>query len=146
MTKKPIQPQDKYVLRMPDGLRERIKAYAERNGRSMNSEIVRVLEREFPEPWTIETRIADLLGLIAIMKEAEADERVSTLIEALRETAHGIVTGRMKGVDEDTRRRIQERLEGWELEQAEDAHLRLTEAMDQEELSSYERGHGTSKV
>lgn len=44
-TDKPItQPQDKYVLRMPDGLRERVKAAAASNGRSMNTEIVRLIE------------------------------------------------------------------------------------------------------
>lgn len=42
------QPQDKYVVRLPDGLRGRIKAHAERSGRSMNTEIVRVLEEAFP--------------------------------------------------------------------------------------------------
>jgi len=50
MTKKPTQTQDKYVLRLPDGLRDRIKVYAQRHGRSMNTEIVRVLEEAFPEP------------------------------------------------------------------------------------------------
>jgi hypothetical protein len=40
MTKEPIQPQDKYVLRLPDGMRDRIKAAAEKNNRSMNAEII----------------------------------------------------------------------------------------------------------
>jgi hypothetical protein len=40
---------DQYPLRLPDGLRDRIKAAAERNGRSMNTEIIRVLENMFPE-------------------------------------------------------------------------------------------------
>ena len=44
-----IQPQDKYVLRLPDGMRGRIKAAAERNNRSMNAEIVAALEEAFPE-------------------------------------------------------------------------------------------------
>ena len=37
-----------FMLRMPDGLRDRVKAYAEKNGRSMNTEIVRALEESFP--------------------------------------------------------------------------------------------------
>jgi hypothetical protein len=46
MPKKPvIQPQDKYVLRLPDGLRDRIKAEAEAENRSMNAEIIAVLEK-----------------------------------------------------------------------------------------------------
>jgi hypothetical protein len=40
MTNKPAQTQDKFVLRLPDGLRDQIKASAEQNNRSMNAEIV----------------------------------------------------------------------------------------------------------
>jgi plasmid stability protein len=41
------------MLRLPDGLRDRIKASADAQGRSMNAEIVLVLEREFPDPWSV---------------------------------------------------------------------------------------------
>lgn len=47
MSKEPIQPQDKYVLRLPDGMRDRIKAAAEANSRSMNAEMVARLEQSF---------------------------------------------------------------------------------------------------
>jgi len=40
---------DKFMLRLPDGMRERIKVAAEKSGRSMNAEIVYVLELMFPE-------------------------------------------------------------------------------------------------
>lgn len=40
----PVQPQDKYVLRMPDGMRDRIKLAADQNGRSMNAEIIASIE------------------------------------------------------------------------------------------------------
>lgn len=36
---------DKFVIRLPDGLRERIAERAAENGRSMNSEMVRMLEQ-----------------------------------------------------------------------------------------------------
>jgi hypothetical protein len=39
----------KFVVRLPDGLRERIEAAARAKNRSMNAEIVRVLELGFPE-------------------------------------------------------------------------------------------------
>lgn len=42
------QTTDKYVLRLPDGMRERIRKVAEANRRSMNSEIVFTLERALP--------------------------------------------------------------------------------------------------
>ncbi len=45
----PSQQQDKFVLRLPDGMRVRIRAAAEAGGRSMNSEIVARLETSFSE-------------------------------------------------------------------------------------------------
>jgi plasmid stability protein len=36
---------DKYVLRMPDGMRDRITELARANGRSMNAEIVLILQQ-----------------------------------------------------------------------------------------------------
>ena len=46
----PSQTQDKFVLRLPDGMRDRIKAAAEANNRSMNAEIVATLEEKYPPP------------------------------------------------------------------------------------------------
>jgi hypothetical protein len=42
--------QDKFMLRLPDGMRDRIKAAAEANQRSMNSEIVTTLLKAYPDP------------------------------------------------------------------------------------------------
>lgn len=50
MNAKSAQPQDKYVVRLPDGMRERIKQAAEANNRSMNAEIVATLEEAYPPP------------------------------------------------------------------------------------------------
>jgi len=43
--KPPSEELDKFLLRMSTGLRDKIKAIADRNGRSMNAEIVARLER-----------------------------------------------------------------------------------------------------
>ncbi len=40
--------QEKFVLRLPDGMRDRIKLAAERNNRSMNAEIIAALEEKYP--------------------------------------------------------------------------------------------------
>ncbi|QCP86504.1 Arc family DNA-binding protein [Cereibacter sphaeroides] len=40
---------DQYMLRLPDGMRDRIKAAAEANNRSMNAEIVATLEERYPD-------------------------------------------------------------------------------------------------
>lgn len=43
-----LQPQDKFVVRLPDGMRDRIKLAASKNNRSMNAEIVATLEEKYP--------------------------------------------------------------------------------------------------
>lgn len=43
MSKYPSQTQDKFTVRFPDGMRDAIAERAEKNGRSMNSEIVQIL-------------------------------------------------------------------------------------------------------
>lgn len=44
MSKYPSQMQDKFNLRFPDGMRDAIAERAKENGRSMNSEIVQILQ------------------------------------------------------------------------------------------------------
>ncbi|MGJ0630052.1 Arc family DNA-binding protein [Xenorhabdus bovienii] len=44
MIKKPVAAQDKFMLRLPDGMRDTISGMAEKHGRSMNSEIVQIIE------------------------------------------------------------------------------------------------------
>lgn len=57
---------DKFMLRMPDGLRDRIKAAADTSGRSMNAEIVAVLLERFPDPdEQVSVSTADLRALLA---------------------------------------------------------------------------------
>jgi len=48
--KYPSEAAERFQVRMPLGLRDRIKAASEAEGRSMNTEIVRALLRAFPEP------------------------------------------------------------------------------------------------
>ncbi|NLS03582.1 Arc family DNA-binding protein [Rhizobium sp. P32RR-XVIII] len=55
---------DKFVIRLPDGLREEIKAAAKENGRSMNTEIVARLSGD---PKTLRDQFAGqaLSGMLA---------------------------------------------------------------------------------
>ncbi|WP_416407852.1 Arc family DNA-binding protein [Agrobacterium rosae] len=41
---------DKFPLRLPDGMRDQIRGEADRNNRSMNSEIVFQLSRAYAQP------------------------------------------------------------------------------------------------
>ncbi|MEH6721029.1 MAG: Arc family DNA-binding protein [Aurantimonas endophytica] len=52
---------EQFQLRMPDGMRERIRTAAESNDRSMNAEIVATLEEKYPAPSPLYVR--DVTGL-----------------------------------------------------------------------------------
>lgn len=97
---------DQYMLRFPPGLRDRIKAYAERVGTSINSEIVRVLEREFPEQWPVQDRLDELAEMLDVLGAARGDTRVEAFIDKFKETVDGIVSGRVTGVDAETRESV----------------------------------------
>jgi len=47
MSKFPSQMQDKFNLRFPEGMRDAIAERAKANGRSMNSEIIQIIEDSF---------------------------------------------------------------------------------------------------
>lgn len=44
MTEKQVRDYDKFMLRFPDGMRDAIAERAKQNGRSMNAEIVQIIE------------------------------------------------------------------------------------------------------
>ena len=64
--------QDKFMLRLPDGMRERIKAVAEANNRSMNSEIVATLEEKYPAPRG--QTLSEVWKRLEAMREAAGDD------------------------------------------------------------------------
>ncbi|WP_202364420.1 Arc family DNA-binding protein [Mesorhizobium sp. L-2-11] len=66
---------DKFVLRMPDGMRERIAIEAHRNKRSMNAEIIEVLDREFPAAPSLE-EIFEQVDFLIDMYKKDADDLV----------------------------------------------------------------------
>jgi plasmid stability protein len=94
MTERTPQTQDKFIVRLPDGMRDRIKAAAERNGRSMNAEIVAALDAHFPlpqRPQDVVSEVALSLSFvepdlreqaIALLKEYAATGRLSLLARA----------------------------------------------------------------
>ncbi len=78
---------DKFMLRLPDGMRERIKAAAEANNRSMNAEIVKALEVLYPDPDkpTPKAYTFDPLNLLTFAQESAL---VGELIDLMRK--HGV--------------------------------------------------------
>lgn len=59
---------DKFMLRLPDGMRDRIKAAADGNNRSMNAEIVATLEDKYPNSSDSDISI----HLAEVMKDFES--------------------------------------------------------------------------
>lgn len=134
---RPGRGSDQFPLRLPEGMRERIKAYADRHGRSMNAEIVRILEREFPAPLSLEARVQDLIGLVEVLRSQGATEEViDRLNDELYEMLKGISVGRVKGIADDYRGNVRDQLAEWERGQMLDQENRYTAEMDQEELDA----------
>ncbi|HDR2796283.1 MULTISPECIES: Arc family DNA-binding protein [Enterobacter] len=63
MTKYPSQLQDKFNLRLPDGMRDAIAERAKSNGRSMNSEIIQILQDAIDDSSSLSKRM-DLVAFI----------------------------------------------------------------------------------
>lgn len=87
---RPKYPSDdlaQFMLRMPPDLRDRIKVYAERHGRSMNTEIVRRLENSF-RGWpkiTWSDDHFDRLKLAGEDRRQELEKRISDFAHQLVE-------------------------------------------------------------
>ncbi|MFK0693080.1 Arc family DNA-binding protein [Mesorhizobium sp. IMUNJ 23033] len=118
---RPGRGSDQFPLRLPDGLRDRIKEAADSRGRSMNAEIVRVLEKEYPEPWPLNARVQHLIDLLgAIRKVRGYEPAIDVLTDEILETAEGIASGRVPELDEETRSKVRESLDDWKQARAED--------------------------
>jgi len=142
MRKKPvIQPQDKYVLRMPDGLRDRIKAYAERQGTSMNHEIIRILEIEFPEQRPVEEWLGELGEMLSVLTAGSKDPRFVEFSDKLEETILGIISGKVTGVDAEVRSAVSAMWGEYKERQYHDAVDQESDALmgrTEEEIDAYE--------
>lgn len=66
---------DKFVVRMPDGLREKISTLADENDRSMNSEIVNRLKRSITQDQLTEEQTKMINILLQRIDELELQLR-----------------------------------------------------------------------
>jgi hypothetical protein len=83
-TKYPSHTLDKFQLRLPEGMREKIKEAAKESGRSMNAEIVHRLEESFtksPEPDVLLSAEEALKAAIQSRKEVAVNVRSYVLEE-----------------------------------------------------------------
>jgi hypothetical protein len=136
---------EQFQLRLPPGLRDRIKAYADRQGRSMNEEIVRVLEREFPETWPLATQITQLVSLSNALKETIGNDDLNNLGDMLLKTVEGVASGRVRGVDEETREAVAQWLVDWQSEFDETHRDDYEASLDEDEQATWRRVGTTAK-
>lgn len=77
---------DKVIVRLPNGMRDRIKLAADANNRSMNAEIVAALEDKFPEDFHLSSIAHALLSLkLALYDDHQDKESLRKWIEEAEE-------------------------------------------------------------
>lgn len=83
-----VQPGEKYLVRFPEGMRDRIAEAAKANNRSMNAEIVARLESTFAERAVVVDPVAEeaLLKNVQRLLEAREDELFRSLERRLEQT------------------------------------------------------------
>ncbi len=91
--KYPSEAAERFQIRMPGGLRDRIKKAAERSGRSMNTEIVFALETYYPEEPSVEEVLDRVHGAIEMAQTAGGMPYRKQLIEALDELSEQVASG-----------------------------------------------------
>jgi len=80
MSEKQVRDYDKFMLRLPEGMRDAIADRAQKNGRSMNSEIVQILEDALiaqgtnGEPAYVDIPDKQLESMVKTMTEVLTDE------------------------------------------------------------------------
>lgn len=78
---------DKIIIRVPNGMRDRIKRVADANNRSVNAELLILLERTYPDETLIDgylQDIADLVGKLPVENREEAWRAVFDRLDTLR--------------------------------------------------------------
>ncbi|HBR1046013.1 TPA: Arc family DNA-binding protein [Klebsiella pneumoniae] len=84
MSEKPVREYDKFMLRFPDGMRDAIAERAKRNGRSMNSEIVQILQDALEtEKLIAESDIVDFDSTQAAMDSKSTPEEKAAFLAEL---------------------------------------------------------------
>ena len=106
------------MLRLPDGMRERIKVKAERADMSMNEAIVWCLEHFFPAPKPLEAKIEELAEMVAILKGDDTYKAVGDLTAQIHDALIDIGGKDVIG-PVDFKKMVTKRFEQWQEWEAE---------------------------
>lgn len=116
----PSEQADKFLLRFPDGLRDRIKARASENGRSMNAEIIQMLAEVMEDEKRFEESLLEdpdaLDDLNSELEIAEIAQRATRTPATVTFAAR--LFARLEALEESIERKI-EALEKSRIEQLE---------------------------
>lgn len=87
----PSELAERFQVRLPLGMRDRIKAAAEANNRSMNAEIVATLEEKYPAPSPADAIRAAFTELLnTIRSESPNNEMLAKAIDHINSTMDAV--------------------------------------------------------
>ena len=113
----PARLQDKFIVRLPPGLRDRIKAAADRNGMSMNEAVVWCLEVFFPAPRSLESKLDELTTMVAMLKSGgDGYVGIDRLIDEIHRTVEKIANGKIE-TSVDFKSNVEDTLSQWRMDQ-----------------------------
>ncbi|WP_281930907.1 Arc family DNA-binding protein [Roseibium album] len=114
MKKERAKDLDKVILRLPDGMRDRLKKLAAKNKMSMNELVVQVLENQFPWQHTLSNRINELANIVADFRNCVDADEVDYLSQQIYEFLVDIRDGKIPIEDKDAFDRVAEVVERWD--------------------------------
>ncbi|WP_414899365.1 Arc family DNA-binding protein [Rhizobium cremeum] len=115
-----VKDYDQFQLRLPPGMRDRIKAQAERMGMSMNEAVVHCLEEYFPKPASFEDRIEHLAELVAALKDgSDLEDRIDEITAEIDSTLHDIYADKVI-VTAGFAERVAQHVEAWATQKEEE--------------------------
>jgi hypothetical protein len=93
----PSDEQEKFMLRLPLGMRDKVKAAAAKNNRSMNAEIVALLQEKYPV-YDATSLVGVVRKLFPMSSEKRADmfQKFDTLGSSMDKAKHDHMVGAMK--------------------------------------------------
>lgn len=85
----PSRSLDKIIIRLPDGLKERIRRVAVKNDRSVNAELLVLLERAYPPETVLDEYIRDIADLVRMAPADDQPGLWQSVIEKVETASRG---------------------------------------------------------
>lgn len=95
--KKSIREHDRFIVRLPDGMKEALARRAKANGRSMNSEIVEILARALRRGGSIDIEALSNRQMMLKAVVMTARENLMTAEAKLAETSEHLERAKAQG-------------------------------------------------